>query len=87
MDGKVVIVSRFSIRARFDPKRFYPQETELHEVGFTDTIEEALAALASIKAHGGYDRAEIERRDVAFENGHSRGMVKREIVKTWRAGK
>ena len=87
MDGKVVIVSRFSIRARFDPKRFYPQETELHEVGFTDTIDEALAALASIKAHGGYDRAEIERRDVAFENGHSRGMVKREIVKTWRAGK
>jgi len=87
MDGKAVIVSRFSIRVRFDPKRFYPQETELHEVGFTDTIEEALAALASIKAHGGYDRAEIERRDVAFENGHSRGMVKREIIKTWRAGK
>ena len=87
MDGKVVIVSRFSIRARFDPHRFYPQETELHEVGSTETIEEALEVLASIKAHGGYDRAEIERRDVAFENGHSRGMVKREIVKTWRAGK
>lgn len=87
MSDKFVIVPRFVIRARFDPQRFYPQETELREVGFTDTIEEALEVLASIKAHGGYDRAEIERRDVAFENGHSRGMVKREIVKTWRAGK
>ena len=87
MSDKVVIVSRFSIRARFNPQKFYPQETALHEVGSTDTIEEALEVLASIKAHGGYDRAEIERRDVAFENGHSRGMVKREIVKTWRMGK
>ena len=85
--SNAVIVSRFVIRARFDPQRFYPQETALREVGFTDTIEEALKALGSIKAHGGYDRAEIERRDVAFENGHSRGMVKREIVKTWRMGK
>ena len=51
------------------------------------SVVEALEVLASIRAHGGYDRAEIERRDVAFENGHSCGMVKREIVKTWRAGK
>ncbi len=85
--SNAVIVSRFAIRARFDPRRFYPQETKLHEVGSADTIEGALEVLASIKAHGGYDRAEIERRDIAFENGHSRGMVAHEIVKTWRAGK
>jgi hypothetical protein len=29
----------------------------------------------------------IEEGRRMFENGHSRGMVKREIVKTWRAGK
>lgn len=62
MSDKFVIVSRFSIRARFNPQKFYPQETALHEVGSTDTFEEALEVLASIKAHGGYDRAEIERR-------------------------
>ena len=85
--SNAVIVSRFVIRARFDPRRFYPQETELHEVGDADTIESALEVLESIKAHGGYDRAEIERRDIVFENGYSRGMVKREIVKTWRRSK
>ena len=78
-----MIVSRFVIRARFNPQRFYPQETELREVGFTDTMYQARQLLAAIKAHGGYDRAEIERRDIAFENGLSRGMVAHEIVKTW----